>query len=110
MASKSAAYIYECLSDAGALLCVHVWGGELPPFLLLSLFVIAPDEAHHRGGGGNTGSGVPLNIPSRPKRSPKARSLQRRPTDGSCMAVERRFRLSDPNRNVAQKSMGESNA
>jgi hypothetical protein len=65
------------LSDAGALVCVHVWGGELPPFLLLSLLVIAPDEAHHPGGGGNTGSGGPLNIPSRPKHSPKARSLQR---------------------------------
>jgi hypothetical protein len=34
-----------------------------------------------------------------------------RPADGSCMAVERRFRLSDTNRNVALKSMGgESNA
>jgi hypothetical protein len=77
MAFRSAAYSYECLSDAGALVCVHVWGGELPPFLLLSLLVIAPDEAHHPGGGGNTGGGGPLNIPSPPKRSPKTKSLQR---------------------------------
>jgi hypothetical protein len=77
MAFRIAAYSYECLSDAGALLCVHVWGGELPTFLLFSLLVIVPDEAHHLGGRGNTGSGGPLNIPSRPKRSPKARSLQR---------------------------------
>ena len=30
-----------------------------------------------------------------------------RPTDGSCTAVERRFRVSDTNRNGALKSMGE---